>query len=98
MAANKKLTPILTGRTVHSIEQAEGLLVIAFSDGSTMKIKTAGPMENLDFPDHPVRKVRQTGAVMKLDFEDDSSVEIRLAEAMSSVLLRDGQGVLEYAD
>ena len=98
MAANKKLTPILAGRTVSSVSQVENLLSISFSDGSTMRIKTAGQSGGLELQDRRVQKVRQTGIVMNLDFEDGSTAEIALAEAMACVMLRDGQGVLEYAD
>ena len=98
MASNRKLTPILTGRTIVSIEQAGALLTIAFADGSMMKIMTGGQAENLAFQNRRVLKVRQSGVVMDLDFDDNSTMEILLAEAMSSVMLRDKNGVLEYAD
>jgi hypothetical protein len=98
MAANKKLTPILTGRTVASLSQFENLLSILFSDGSTMSIKTAGPVAGLEGAAPTVDKVRQTGALMNLDFVDGTTAEIALAEAMSSVILRDKVGRLEYAD
>lgn len=98
MAANRKLTPLLSGRTVQSVSLEENLIRIAFTDGSTLRIKTALPAPEIDFSGRRVQKVRQTQALMNLDFEDGSTAEIRLAEAMSSVMLRDGQGVLEYAD
>jgi hypothetical protein len=98
MAANRKLTPLLTGRTVATLSQFENHLSILFGDGSTLSIKTAGPVADLDFQSRTVLKVRQTGAVLNLDFSDASTAEIRLAEAMSSVMLRDGRGTLEYAD
>lgn len=97
MAANRKLTPLLRGRTVQSVSLEENLIRIAFTDGSILRIKTAG-QALVDFSSRRVQKVRQTQALMNLDFEDGSTAEIRLAEAMSSVMLRDGQGVLEYAD
>jgi prepilin-type processing-associated H-X9-DG protein len=98
MSSNRKLTPILTGRTIQSIEQAENLLNILFADGSSMKIKTSSPAANLDLQNRKVLKVRQAGTVMNLDFDDESTMEIPLAEATSSVMLRDGKGALEYAD
>jgi hypothetical protein len=45
-----------------------------------------------------VKKVRQRGDLMDLDFEDGSFAEIKLAEATSSVMLRDRDNKLEYAD
>jgi hypothetical protein len=98
MAANKKLTPILAGRTVASLSQFENLLSIRFADGSTLSIKTAGPAAGLESAARTVAKVRQSGALMNLDFDDGSTAGIALAEAMSSVILRDKDGRLEYAD
>ena len=98
MAANRKLTPLLAGRTVQSVEQIENLLTIVFSDGSTMQVKTSGPAAALDFQGQRVRKVRQAGALMHMDFADKTSVALPLAGATASVLLRDGNGVFEYAD
>jgi hypothetical protein len=45
-----------------------------------------------------VKKVRQRGVVMDLDFADGSSAEVKLAEPTSSVMLRDRNNKLEYAD
>ncbi len=98
MAANKKLTPLLGGRTVQAVSQIDALATVSFTDGSSLMIKTGSPLSQLDFQERKVLKVRQAGAVMNLDFEDGSTAEIQLAEAMSSVMLRDGQGALEYAD
>jgi len=98
MAANKKLTPLLAGRTVKAVSQIDALATISFADGSSMMIKTGSPLAGLDFQERRVLKVRQTGALMNLDFEDGSTVEIQMAEAMSCVMLRDGRGTLEYAD
>jgi hypothetical protein len=98
MAANKKLTPLLAGRTVRAVSQIDALATFSYSDGSALMIKTGSPLARLDFQDRRVLKVRQTGTLMNLDFEDGTSAEIALAEAMSSVLLRDKDGRLEYAD
>jgi len=98
MAANKKLTPLLRGRTIQAVSQIDALATISFSDGSALMIKTGSPLGQLDFQDRRVLKVRQTGVRMNLDLDDGSTLEIRLAEAMSSVMLRDGGGTLEYAD
>jgi hypothetical protein len=45
-----------------------------------------------------VKQVRQEGSVLHLDFEDDSTMEIKLAEETSSVMVRDGKNKMEYAD
>ena len=98
MPANKKLTPLLAGRTIKSVSPHENGLTVSFADGSTMRIKTGTTAPHKVPLDRTVRKVRQSGAVLKLDFVDRTTAEIDLAEATSSVMLRDADGVLEYAD
>jgi len=98
LPANRKLTPLLAGRTVRMIEQAEALLNVLFIDGSSMKIKISAPPPSLELRDRRILKVRQAGTVLNLDFEDESTAEIQMAEATSSVMLRDASGALEYAD
>ena len=98
MALNRKLTPILQGRKVESISQSSDALSLSFSDGSTLRIKTAGPMSTEALLNRTVKKVRQRGDEMDLDFEDGSFAEIKLAEATCSVMLRDRDNKLEYAD
>ena len=98
MAANKKLTPLISGRTIHTVSQIDALATISFTDGSSLMIKTGSPLRQLELQNLRVQKVRQSGTQMSLDFEDGATAEIELAEATSSVMLRDGRGVLEYAD
>lgn len=45
-----------------------------------------------------VDKVRQDDAVLVLDFTDGSTMQIKLADPTSSVMIRDKSGKLEYAD
>ena len=45
-----------------------------------------------------VKAIRQTGAALDIDFADGSTVHIKLAEATSSVMVRDNEGKMEYAD
>jgi DUF971 family protein len=98
MHSNQKLTKIIKGRTIHGASQAEGALVIAFDDGSTMKVKIAPSRANAPAAGSKVLKVRQQGAELTLDLEDGQTVTIQTAEATSSVMLRDKNGKLEYAD
>lgn len=60
MTSNHKLTNVIKGRVVQSVDQSDNDLLIHFEDGSTLHIK--------------------------------------LAEPTSSVMLRDKQGKMEYAD
>jgi hypothetical protein len=98
LALNKKLTPLITGRTIKSINHSDNILNISFTDSSIMKIKTAElePMDNL--PGHTLKAIRQKNDIMNLDFTDGSTVTLKLAEITSSVMLRDSTGTLEYVD
>ncbi len=98
MALNRKLTPLLAGRTVKSAAQAAAVLAIGFGDGSTLRIKTAGAGGAAIPAGSTVKAVRQKADTLTLDFADGSSASIALAEATSSVMLRSGAGALEYAD
>jgi hypothetical protein len=100
MARNQKLTPIIAGRTIAQIGWEAATAVLHFDDGSVMRIQTpASPT-----PDAPpmklgtVRAVRQSTAAIAFDLQDGSTVQIPLAEATSSVMLRDAKGAMEYAD
>ena len=95
---NRELTPILKGRTVKSAVQTDNLLVLTFTDGSTMKIKTGEPAPTAALQGRTVTRVRQGGVVMELDFSDNSKAQIKLAEETSSVMLRKANGKFEYAD
>ena len=86
MALNRKLTPILAGRTIQAVSPTEKGVDIAFSDGSVAHVKTAKPVSTDELLNHTVKKVRQRDDVMNNDFADGSSAEIKLAEASSSVI------------
>jgi len=94
---NKKLTPILDGRTVKHFAQSDGVLLIEFEDGSIMKIKTGAPFTDT-IAGRKVKEVRQKGTEFDLEFVDNSKAKIILAEETSSVMLRDKAGEMEYAD
>jgi len=94
--ANRKLTKLIAGRTIASTEVQDKLL-IHFTDGSIIKIKTGAPWQG-DVAQRTIKGVRQTDEVISFDFTDKTSMEVRLAEPGSSVMLRDGKGVMEYAD
>lgn len=94
---NKKLTPILAGRTIKHTKTEANALHIELADGSKMKVKTsAAPADQLTGKE--VKAVRQKGTSFSLDFTDGSSADVALAEETSSVMLRDKYGAMEYAD
>ncbi len=98
MALNKKLTPIIAGRTIQTVEAAGAGLDITFADGSNLHIKTGGSAPGGGWVGRCVRRVRQAECLFEIDLDNDSTMAIALAEAASSVMLRDAQGRLEYAD
>ncbi len=72
---------------------------VTFADGSIMKIKTGGPGPAADaLIGHTVKMVHQADTTMDWNFTDNSTARVRLAEATSSVILRDKDGNFEYAD
>lgn len=98
MAANHKLTTVIKGRTIKIASAGEGTLALTFDDSSIMKIKVATQIPSEALNGHTIKGVRQSGTTMNLDFTDGSNVQITLAEATSSVMLRDGKGTMEYTD
>ena len=98
MALNQKLTPLIAGRTIESTSWKDNLLSVSFSDGSVLVIKTSTMVSVDGLRGHTIRSVRQRGTMMNLDFTDGNPATIRLAEATSSVMLRDRTGMLEYVD
>ena len=96
MAANHKLTSLISGRTISECSTADGKLTISFEDGSHMTVKTAE--DNDDASDGTIAKVRQADTDLYLDMDDGYTWEIQMAEASSSVMVRDANNVMEYAD
>ena len=92
---NKKLTPVISGRTVKSAKQTDGVLQIKFDDGSVMRIKTGAPFK-ASIAGRAVKAVRQRATEFDLDFADGTSAAITLAAKTSSVMLRNAAGVLEF--
>lgn len=95
---NRKLTKVIAGRMVQSADYGDRIMHITFADGSNVTIKTGPGNAPSKMENKTVLKVRQSDEMMILDFTDNTSAEIKLAEATSSVILRDAKGQLEYAD
>jgi hypothetical protein len=98
VAANKKLTKILQGRTVQSVSDADNRLTVEFHDGSKLTVKVGDGEKSGTPVGLTVKGVRQKDTRLNLDFTDGSVQTVPLAEETSSVMLRDANGVLEYAD
>ncbi len=98
MASNHKLTALLKGRTLAGTSQSGGVATLTFTDGSVMTVQTAPSSSNSAATGGTVKAVRQQDTRLDLDFEDGSTLELTTAEATSSVMVRDKNHVLEYAD
>jgi hypothetical protein len=97
MTSNHKLTAVLNGRTITGTQTQDHRLILAFADGSTMTVHTSGSPTSAA-PGGTIAKVRLQGTQLALDCEDGSTLLIPLAEATSSVMVRDNHHTLEYAD
>lgn len=97
MTSNHKLTKVLLGRTLSKTSNAGNVLTVGFDDGSTMTVKTAGS-SNSASTGGKIKAARQQDTTLELDFESGGSLPITLAEATSSVMVRDKNHALEYAD
>ncbi len=102
MAANKKLTGVLVGRTAVRVDQDGATATVQFDDGSVMTVQTA-QAGSASTPGSAgvlgrVRGVRQQGTTLDLDFETGSTLTLRTAEPTSSVIVRALDRTLEYAD
>lgn len=98
MAANRKLTGVIGGRTVADVTTEGGTATISFEDGSTMTVKTGAAAPTVLPAGAKVKAARQQGTQLSLEIGDQKSVDIETAEATSCVMVRDKGGALEYAD
>jgi hypothetical protein len=97
MASNHKLTAVLRGRTITGTQRQGKELRISFDDGSTMTVRTGGPPGGAT-AGGKVKAVRQQGTRLSLDFEAGGSWDIETAEPTASVMVRDKNHQLQYAD
>ena len=100
MARNRKLTPIIAGRTIAQVGWDGATARLDFDDGSVMRVRTTAP-PTADAPPlklGKVRAVRQSTEAIAFDLEGGSSLQLSLAESTSCVMLRDAKGTMEYAD
>lgn len=100
MASNHQLTRLIAGRTIERTASDGTLLTISFDDGSRMTVQTEGGDTLADSLTSPstVSAVRQAGTALNLDLEGGGTLAITTAEETSSVMVRDKNHVLEYAD
>ncbi len=97
MTSNHKLTSLIKGRIISSTSNQGNILTVQFTDGSHMTVQTAGS-SNSAATGGTIKAVRQQGTTLALDFEAGGTQEITLAEETSSVMVRDKNNAMEYAD
>jgi hypothetical protein len=98
MARNQKLSGVVRGRTVKAIEADGPEVRLVFEDGGTMTVRTR-PGTRVSPPVlGRIRAARQAGTDLRIDYEDGGTLALTTAEPTASVLLRAGDGTLEYAD
>lgn len=98
MATNIKLSRIVQGRTIVGFNQADNRVTIEFGDGSKLVVRVDGTESVSVSAGAKLKGVRQKATNLTFDFIDGSSHSFQLAEETSSVILRDANGKLEYAD
>lgn len=97
MTSNHKLTGVLQGCTVETMQASGGVLTLTLDNGAVMTVQTGGPVAG-EAAGSLIRAVRQAGTTLCLDLADNASLQITTAEETSSVLVRDSQHALLYAD
>ncbi len=97
MSSNHKLSAVLEGRRITGTSNQNDTLLVHFDDGSVMTVKTAGS-SNSASTGSAIAAVRQQDTTLHLDFENGSTMTIQTAEATSSVMVRDKDNTMEYAD
>jgi hypothetical protein len=99
MASNHKLTAVLKGRRITGVDNANGAAVVHFDDGSTMSVRLAPGAQASPPPSvGAVRAIRQQDTTLDIDLDTGATLELRTAEATSSVLVRAKDQTLQYAD
>ena len=98
MSANHKLTTILAGRTVATVDHDVATAHLRLADGATLTVKLGAG----DFPAAPalgrVKAVRQQSTTLNIDYDSAATLTLQTAEPTASVMLRAKDGTLEYAD
>ena len=74
------------------------MLTITLDDGSVLSIKTAPANANAAATGGKIVKVQQQGTDLDFVLEGGKSLAVQLAEATSSVTMRDKAGGFAYAD
>lgn len=97
MTSNHKLSALLQGRTLTTLDSESAQTLVTWSDGSTLTVQTNEPVTGGPLG-AVVHAVRQADTTLIIDFDRGVSLQMTLAASTSSVMVRDRAHVLEYAD
>jgi hypothetical protein len=96
MKINEKLTKAIGGRIIKAVSKEEGLVVIAFDDFSTMRVKVVGgPTMNM-LGEGKIESALEEGAELALLGEDGRTAILTIAEPGSSINVKDKDGQVRY--
>jgi hypothetical protein len=96
MKINEKLTKAIGGRIIKAVSKEEGLVVIAFDDFSTMRVKVVGgPTMNM-LGEGEIESALEEGAELALLGEDGRTAILTIAEPGSSINVKDKDGQVRY--
>lgn len=97
MHSNQKLTKIVASRTISPPTVVDGKLHFILDDGAAMDVT---PADGYIYPagkSGKITKVQQQGDDLVFVLADGTSIDIKTADASSSVFMRDKAGKVAYA-
>ena len=97
MHANQKLTKLVAGRTISPPTVVDGKLHFVLDDGSAMDVTPAPGYTYPASKGGKIAKVQQQDTDLVFILADGSSIDIKTADASSSVFMRDKAGGFAYA-
>ncbi len=97
MHSNAKLTHVVAGRTLSPPTIVDGKLHFTLDDGSTMDVTPAAGFTYPAGKTGKIAKVQQQGTDLVFILADGTSIDLKTADASSSVVLKGKDGLLAYA-
>lgn len=97
MRSNQKLTRLVAGRTLSPPTLADGKLRFVLDDGATLDVTPAAGFTYPAGKGGKIAKVQQQGDDLVFVLADGGSIDLKTADASSSVFMRDKAGGFAYA-
>ena len=95
MTVNQKLSGVLKGKALASMQVTPSVATLHFADGTVMTAQ--GTASGVVAPKGAVNSVSETGAVLGIVFDDGMSVTITMIDPGGSVMVRDKANRVIYA-